>query len=98
MGRYCPTHTQEPKRRDRERLDATKRGYGSRWRKYRAWFLGQPENRLCACGCGRLSREVDHVVPVSGPEDPLFWEQSNHQGLTHECHSRKTMTEMRRNG
>lgn len=96
QGRYCPAHAAEPKRLELERPDATKRGYGRRWARYRRWFLAQPENRLCACGCGRLAREVDHVVPVSGPDDPLFWDASNHQALTHECHSRKTMRELRR--
>lgn len=92
-GRYCERHTGEARRYDRERGSAAKRGYDRRWRKYTAWFLAQPENRICRCGCGRLSREVDHIKPVTGPDDPMFWEPTNHQGLTHECHSRKTASE-----
>lgn len=42
-----------------------------------------------------MATEVDHIIPVTGPDDPLFWEESNHQPLTHECHSRKTMAELR---
>lgn len=42
-----------------------------------------------------MATEVDHITPVSGPDDPLFWDDKNHQGLTHSCHSRKTMSELR---
>lgn len=94
--RYCDQHQELPRRHDLERPSAAKRGYDRRWRKYVKWFLAQPEHRICACGCGRLATEVDHIKPVSGPDDPMFWSGSNHQGLTHECHSRKTMSEMRR--
>lgn len=94
-GRYCAAHQDEGKAYDRRRGSAAKRGYGRRWREYTRWFLAQPENRLCKCGCGRLSREVDHIKAVSGPDDPRFWDPTNHQGLTKECHSRKTMGEMR---
>lgn len=45
---------------------------------------------ICACGCRQPAEEVDHIIPVTGPDDPLFWEPSNHQGLTKACHSRKT--------
>lgn len=43
-----------------------------------------------------MSKEVDHIIPVDGPNDPRFWDHKNHQGLTHECHSRKTMIEIQR--
>jgi 5-methylcytosine-specific restriction enzyme A len=93
----CPRHTQaraeERRRQDRQRGSAAARGYGSRWRRYRAWFLALPENVLCACGCGRLSTDVDHIQAVTGPDDRLFWEPTNHQALAHECHSRKTVRE-----
>jgi 5-methylcytosine-specific restriction protein A len=36
---------------------------------------------------------VDHIVPHSGPDDPLFWDASNHQTLCEACHNRKTATE-----
>lgn len=38
------------------------------------------------------SAEVDHIVPVTGPADPLFWVSWNHQALTHAQHSEKTAT------
>lgn len=96
LGKYCEKC--EPTERnsyDRTRGSSTERGYGRRWREYALWFLNLPENRICKCGCGRMSKEVDHIVPISGPDDPLFWESSNHQGLTKECHSEKTMRETR---
>jgi 5-methylcytosine-specific restriction enzyme A len=44
-------------------------------------------------GRPELTSDVDHITPVNGPEDPLFWEQSNHQGLCHSCHNHKTAKE-----
>lgn len=94
--RFCSDHAkQERKRYDRERGTAAQRGYGSRWRKYRKWFLTQ--NPLCV-KCkeeGKLTpaTDVDHIQAVKGPNDPLFWEPSNHQALCHSCHSRKTVKE-----
>lgn len=37
--------------------------------------------------------EVDHIVPVAGPADPLFWAEWNHQALSKSQHSEKTATE-----
>ncbi len=34
--------------------------------------------------------DVDHIVPVTGPDDPRFWAPANHQSLCHDCHSAKT--------
>lgn len=94
--RFCEQHrTEEYKRQDRERGTAAERGYGYRWQKYRAWFL--KENQLCA-ECkrqGKLTAAtlVDHIVPVTGPDDPLFWDTDNHQPLCDRCHNIKRATE-----
>lgn len=37
--------------------------------------------------------DVDHIVAVNGPADPLFWDRKNHQGLCESCHSYKTATQ-----
>ena len=78
-----------------KRLSANERGYTARWARYSRQY--RKENPLCA-GCYRrgiikVGGHVDHVIPVSGPDDPLFWEPTNHQGLCIECHSRKTALE-----
>lgn len=63
---------------------------GRRWRRERALFLAR--NPLCACGCNRLAEEVDHIIPAA--EAPhLVWDWNNWQGLTEECHKRKTAME-----
>lgn len=64
--------------------------YGSkRWQLLRrAVLLEQP---LCACGCGRLAEDVDHITPVEKGGAP--YERSNLQGLAHHCHSIKTRRE-----
>jgi 5-methylcytosine-specific restriction protein A len=57
------------------------------------------EHPLCVeCereGRAEAATDVDHIVPVTGPDDPLFWEESNHAALCHSCHSRKTARENR---
>lgn len=84
------------------RPTASARGYDSRWSRYRLAFLGRAENALCvrclARGRTRAATDVDHVTAVSGPGDPLFWTESNHQPLCHSCHSRKTNSEDRGKG
>jgi 5-methylcytosine-specific restriction protein A len=43
--------------------------------------------------CGKATAtDVDHIRRVSGADDPLFWDASNHQPVCHSCHSRKTAT------
>ena len=79
-----------------DRVNATGRGYGSRWRTSRNRFL--KANPLCA-KCkdqGRLVKAtvVDHIKPHRGDKN-LFWDESNWQSLCKSCHDRKTMTEDR---
>ena len=73
---------------DRTRGSASERGYGWRWQQYTRGFLA--DNYACACGCQMPATLVDHIVPINGPEDDLFWDERNHQALTRDCHNRKT--------
>jgi 5-methylcytosine-specific restriction protein A len=88
-------HKQTRRALDARRGNATVRGYGFRWRQYRVWFLSQYP--LCvhceAQGIATLATEVDHIVPVTGADDPSFWETSGHQALCKSCHSTKTARE-----
>jgi len=100
---YCEKHTIKKEaevrveriKYDKERGTSASRGYGSRWSTYSKQF--RVNNPLC-CMClerGKLTKAecVDHIIPVSGPDDPLFWEPSNHQSLCHSDHSLKTAKE-----
>lgn len=73
------------------RGDATKRGYGHKWRQARAAFLRR--NPLCvmceAEGLVAEARVVDHIVPHRG-DDALFWDRKNWQPLCKSHHSTKT--------
>ena len=40
-----------------------------------------------------MATDVDHIIPVEGPLDPLFWDETNWQSLCHPHHSRKTNAE-----
>lgn len=96
--RYCDRHQDHPQQaqraHDRRRGTATARGYNTRWRRFRAQVLaGEPLCRVClAEGQYVQATDVDHIHPVSGPNDPTFYEPTAVQPLCHACHSRKTAT------
>ena len=72
----------------------SRRGYNSKaWRHLRRWQLNRQPICQCPRQCGKAASDVDHIEPVSGPGDPLFWDKSNLQSLAHACHSRKTAVE-----
>ena len=83
---------------DQTRGTAAQRGYDARWQKYSVWY--RQRNPLCVhcLAEGRLTSvehggHVDHITPVTGPDDPLFWDPTNHQSLCTSCHSVKTASE-----
>jgi len=81
---------------DQQRGSSSSRGYGRRWQKARKVFLA--EHPTCQCddaACNRPATEVHHVQAHRGDYD-RFWDQSNWQALTKECHSRLTAKEGRR--
>lgn len=98
-GQYCEDHAQysAPKRNDRVRGGSAKRGYDYRWQRYSAERLrlyplcADPDNRHP--GVVEAAELTDHIIPVSGPDDPLFWDRTNHQSLSRSCHSYKTAKE-----
>ena len=99
--RYCDAHIDieiDEQRRSQERRDARRgssrqRGYDTRWNKYSKWFLSQPQNQFCALhmdeGCAGVAQCVDHIDPPDGPDDPRFWDYSNHQPACIHCNSVK---------
>jgi 5-methylcytosine-specific restriction protein A len=92
----CPLHRTQADTLDRTRRGtAAQRGYGARWAAYsREYRDANPWCTHCGTqGHRSLAQCVDHITPVSGPTDPLFWDRANHQGLCWSCHSRKTAIE-----
>lgn len=82
------------------------RGYGSRWQKYTARFLGKTRGRrqVCIACTGKMYDAVlvDHIIPVrqdtadpdnSGARDEVFWPGWNHQPLCRLHHTQKTHTQ-----
>lgn len=81
---------------DALRPNATERGYGSKWRQARADFLAKPENKYCACGCGRLADMVDHIEPHRR-DWKKFWDRRNWQPLASSpCHSSRKQRQEKR--
>lgn len=96
----CPCQIKRQRERnaryEAKRLSARERGYDSKWQRESKAFLALPENRLCACGCGRKADMVDHIVPHRG-DRKLFWDRSNWQPMASSpCHARKKQAAERR--
>lgn len=93
--RYCDDHDDDSRKYDQERGSAAARGYGARWQKRRTSYLA--EYPLCvqclAAGRTTASVQVDHIVPISGADDPKFWDESNWQALCTPCHRAKSARE-----
>lgn len=96
-GGYCAQH---------DRPSAAKRGYGRPWQRYRReWLSAHPfcgdradgwsaEHSVCrAEGLETLATHVDHIDPVTGPDDPRFFDPADHQSLCETCHAQKTARE-----
>lgn len=82
---------------DRHRGSASSRGYDSRWRKARLYYLQQhPLCRPCqAKGFLRPATIVDHITPHKG-DVALFWDSDhNWQSICKPCHDLKTWREAR---
>ena len=94
-NRHAPRKTTAtPSGRQPERRgSAASRGYGRGWQAKRAAVLDrEPLCRHCrAEGTVTLAKEVDHIIPVSGPGDPRFWQDDNLQPLCKPHHSAKTI-------
>lgn len=94
---YCTAcAARRPARRD-IRASASLRGYTARWSRYAAAYRARhPWCRTCAAaGRRRATQAVDHIRPVRGPQDPRFWDPTNHQPLCRSCHAVKTQAEGR---
>lgn len=108
-GRCDAHRRAQVRERDARRLSATERGYQSTaWQRFRASWLSRfplcgsrltgpsPEHSQCVRD-GRLTygryQQVDHIVPVTGPDDPRFLQDEAVQTLCRSCHSQKTARE-----
>ncbi|MGP9437417.1 HNH endonuclease signature motif containing protein [Ewingella sp. AOP8-B2-18] len=88
----CKEHRQQ---QDAQRGSRRERGYTAQWDKYRLIYL--KAHPLCV-HCEKKdiytpAKIVDHIIPINGADDVLFWPETNHQGLCMSCHSRKTTTQ-----
>ena len=78
------------------RPTARQRGYDGKWQRESKAFLALPQNKLCACGCGRAANMVDHIIPHRG-DRKLFWDRANWQPMASvPCHVSKKQAAERR--
>jgi 5-methylcytosine-specific restriction protein A len=77
----------KPKQKQKSRSVSNNHLYNDpEWRKHSKQF--RIDNPLCACGCGRPSEEVDHIIPIN--IGGSMWDKRNHQALSKHCHFRKS--------
>ena len=55
--------------------------------------LGLASSAPTPAGLITVATDVDHIVRVSGPDDPRFFDETAVQSLCHACHARKTAME-----
>lgn len=69
------------------RESAARRGYDTRWRRYRETYLSAHPLCVMCWGRGTVSPAtvVDHITPHQG-DHKLFWDPANHQALCAPCH------------
>ncbi|ERT11881.1 HNH endonuclease [Photorhabdus temperata] len=89
----CDEHKREARRvQDSKRGTRTARGYSNQWGQYRLMYL--KANPLCViCLKANIytpATIVDHIIPIDGDSDVLFWPDFNHQSICHSCHNTKT--------
>ena len=86
-NRICLCQQRRKAEADKRRPSSSKRGYDGKWQRESKAFLALPQNRYCACGCGRIADCVDHKVPHRG-DMKLFWDRTNWQPMASSpCHS-----------
>lgn len=89
-GSLCPCAVARKKNKEAKRPSSSQRGYDSKWVRARAAYLAKPENKYCACGCGRLADMIDHKIAPKG-NMKLFWQVSNWQPYATICNKRKAI-------
>ena len=101
--RYCDAHRAHAPRYSQTRgqrrpgaQDQDDFHNSTRWRRFRAWYLGQ--HPLCG-ECERAggvveATIVDHIVPISEGGEELS--EENCQAMCKGCHSKKTNAERNR--
>jgi 5-methylcytosine-specific restriction endonuclease McrA len=87
-GTVCICQQRRKVEADKRRPSARQRGYDKRWECETADYLARPENKFCACGCGKFANMVDHKVAHKG-DMRLFWDRANWQPMNRRCNSRK---------
>ena len=91
---HCPTLVQGGGRCGahkavEQRGTSSARGYDGVWQRFRAWFLRQPENVVCADCKREASRDVHHKIKLRERPD-LRLDPLNCMGLCGACHKART--------
>jgi len=95
MPKRAGYHSEKPTGYTKKAVDrrgsSHSRGYTHRWRDYSAGF--RKTHQWCIACVGLTpprATMVDHIIPVRGPTDELFWPRWNHQPLCSSHHRWKT--------
>lgn len=64
------------------------RGYGGPWEALSK--MKRAENPICEVCNNEPASAVDHIVPITGPDDPGRLDWRNLQSICNQCHAIKT--------
>lgn len=91
--RARPRSSASPRRETTQREGSAERGYDATWTTFREAVIH--DHATCE-HCWRFDSrvvptdEVDHIIPITGPDDPLRLDHTNVRGLCRRHHARKT--------
>lgn len=111
-GRYCSPCRQVRGLTGDQPLSSTAKGYRATWRRWRAETIARfnltccgdrpagapvtPDSVCRQLGLRTPGRTLDHIVPVSGPDDPTFYRVEAVQFLCLTCDQAKRQRESQR--
>jgi 5-methylcytosine-specific restriction protein A len=100
---YCDAHASEAKeykqQRERYRGTPASRGYDHLWRSVREQALKRDHYMCRDCwdrGEVTPAKDVDHIVPFDGLDDPKRLDLDNLRSLCRSCHNVKTAAQQQR--
>jgi len=90
---YCDKHAPLHAERVDYRVSSTERGYDYPWQKFSKHYLAMPEHQFCvlhiSARCKGRATCVDHIHPLTGPDDPRKYDPANLQAVCGPCNTLK---------
>lgn len=67
--------------------------YGAAWDKFRKWYADEYPPICVVCDCSNPTMILDHIRPLTSPDDPGMYDETNLQWMCRSCHGVKCQQE-----